>query len=133
MMGAMIRTHLSAEQWKQILREQQVSGLSVAAFCRRARVPPASFYFWRKKLRRDRRRPGMSRPRRWAGRFVELKVSADSARRPATPRAAGGLVLCLPGGRRVRVRPGFDLQTLRDLVAALESCPPTVRPREAEA
>ena len=120
MMGDMIRARRSAEHWERIVREQQVSGLSVAAFCRQARVPPASFYFWRKKSRGDRRLPGVRRARARGGRFVEVKVSAESSIGPATRRETSGVELRLPGRRRVVVRPGFDRRTLIELLEALE-------------
>ena len=133
MMGGMIQTRPSAEQWKQILREQQVSGLSVAAFCRQVQMPQASFYAWRKKLRSDRRRPGVRRPRATAGRFVEVKVPAEPSPRPSARQEAGGIELRLPGRRRVLVRPGFDRRTLLDLLAVLEAFASSVETREAGA
>jgi len=120
MMGGMIRARRSAEHWKRIVGEQQVSGLSVAAFCRQARVPQASFYFWRKKSRGDRRLPGVRRARARGGRFVEVKVSAESSIGPATRRETSGVELRLPGRRRVVVRPGFDRRTLVELLEVLE-------------
>ena len=144
MMGDMIRARRSAEKWKRIVREQQVSGLSVAAFCRQARVPQASFYFWRKKSRGDRRLPGVRRARARGGRFVEVKVSAESspaahadfeARWPSPSAAhadfearwpspsgvhAGVIELRLGGERSVMIRPGFDRRTLIELLAVLE-------------
>ena len=130
MMGDMIRARRSAEHWKRIVREQQVSGLSVAAFCRQARVPQASFYFWRKKSRGDRRLPGVRRARARGGRFVEVKVSAESspaahadfeARWPSPSGAHAGVIeLRLGGERSVMIRPGFDRRTLIELLAVLE-------------
>jgi hypothetical protein len=49
--------------------------------------------------------------------FAEVRVTpeADSANN------RGALEVHLPRGRRVIVRPGFDPQTLRDLVVTLEA------------
>jgi transposase-like protein len=80
--------------------------LSVAAFCRRARVSPVSFYAWRRKLR-----DGAS--------FVEVKV-AQEERSPVAASGAGGIELQLPGRRCLVVRRGFDRQTLVDLLHVLE-------------
>lgn len=91
-----------ADQWRRIVQEQQTSGLSVSAFCRRARVPQSSFYAWRRRLQS-------------AVAFVEVKVPTE----PAVQ--AGGMELHLPDRRWIMVRPGFDRRTLRELLAALES------------
>ncbi|MBN1511376.1 MAG: hypothetical protein JXB13_05130 [Phycisphaerae bacterium] len=40
----MSRKRLSRARWREIVREQRASGLSVAAFCRRARLSQATFY-----------------------------------------------------------------------------------------
>lgn len=101
MIGVMRKTSISSSRWRGIIQQQQASGLSVAAFCRRAKLPPASFYTWRRKLRD-------------AVGFAEVKI---------TPEQAGetsGIELRLPGQRCIVVRPGFDRQALLDLLAALE-------------
>jgi hypothetical protein len=36
--------------WREVIRDQAVSGLSISAFCRDRKVSPASFYSWRRKL-----------------------------------------------------------------------------------
>ena len=105
MLGAMSKARESdaAARWREVVRAHAESGLSVAAYCRRAHVPLSSFYAWRRKLRD-------------AGTFAEVRVTpeADSGDGP------GALELRLPRGRCVIVHPGFDRQTLRDLVATLE-------------
>lgn len=100
MLGAMNK--VPAERWREIIWEQLGSGLSVVAFCRRARVPQSSFFAWRRKLRD-------------AVTFAEVHVPPEPA---CDPR---GIELHLPGGRCVVVRAGFDRQTLLDLLATLEA------------
>jgi flagellin len=51
-------------RWREIFRKQRASGLSVAAFCRRSRIPQASFYAWRRKLRD-------------AATFTEVRVTSE--------------------------------------------------------
>ena len=104
MLGGMSKRSASVARWRDIVRCQADSGLSVAAYCRRARVPASSFYAWRRKLRD-------------AGLFAEVRVTPE----PNSVNDQGVLELQLPRGRRVIVRPGFDRQTLRDLVATLEA------------
>jgi integrase len=53
MLGVMSKPSDSAAQWREIVRGHAQSGLSVAAYCRRARGPQSSFYAWRRKLRRS--------------------------------------------------------------------------------
>jgi len=110
----------AAARWGAIVRDQAVSGLSVAAYCRRTRVPQASFYAWRRKLRdteRAARRPG-------GPAFAEVQVvSGPRAAQhvgDAGRAEAGALELHLRRGWCVIVRPGFDRPTLLDLVATLE-------------
>ena len=104
MLGAMSKPRESAAavRWREIVRGQAQSGLSVAAYCRRARVPQSSFYAWRRKLRET-------------AAFTEVRVVA-----PAAASEASALEVRLSGGRCIVVWPGFDRQTLLDLVAALE-------------
>lgn len=77
----------------------------MAAFCRRSRIPQASFYFWRRKLRAS-------------STFTEVRVA------PEVNTATGALEVVLPVDRRIVVRPGFDRTTLLALVEALEHGPP---------
>jgi hypothetical protein len=102
----------AADRWRKIIREQQASGLSALAFCRRAGVPQSSFFAWRKKLQGEVT-------------FTEVKVS------PA-PVKSSGIELRLPGGRCVVVRTGFDRRTLIELLAALETGGSEVAAEEAQ-
>lgn len=111
MLGAMSKSTDAAARWREIVRAQAESGLSVAAYCRRTRVPQSSFYAWRRKLRDTTT-------------FAEVRVVAPSG----APRGAGhvsasdgAFEVRLPNGRGVLVHPGFDRQTLLDLVATLEA------------
>ena len=94
----------AAGRWREILRRQRASGLSVVAFCRRSHIAQASFYAWRRKLRD-------------AATFTEVRIS------PEVIRGADALELVLAEGRRIMVRPGFDRRTLLALVDALERGP----------
>jgi len=103
MMWPMHRRTDSIASWREIVEQQRVSGQTIAAFCRRAKVPLASFYTWRRKLRE-------------AVTFAEVRVAPEPT---CDPRR---IELHLPGGRCVVVRAGFDRQTLLDLLATLEAC-----------
>jgi hypothetical protein len=104
---------LSAPQkWREVLARFDASGLSAAAFCRENALAESSFFSWRRRL--------AARPA--ASPFVEAKVVAV----PVVTRAAGVIDVRLRGGRRVRVRRGFDRVLLAEVVAALEGLPSAV-------
>ena len=97
----------AAGRWREILRKQRASGLSVAAFCRRSRITQTSFYAWRRKLRD-------------VATFTEVRVTSESALTGDALPVARSLEVVLTGGRSIAVRPGFDRATLLALVDALE-------------
>jgi hypothetical protein len=68
-----------------------------------------SFYAWRRVLGRRAAEKAV---------FVPVQVVADAARTPAS-----ALEVVLADGRAVRVAPGFDAATLRQLLAVLEGRP----------
>ena len=119
MLGGMSKSRESAAsaRWREIVRDHADSGLSVSAYCRRARVPASSFYHWRRKLREAgtlHETGGSPAP------FTEVRLTPASDSNLDSTRNRGALELRLPRGRCVIVRPGFDRQTLLDLVATLE-------------
>jgi hypothetical protein len=69
-------------------------------------VPYSGFYKWRDKLGRQ-------------AVFSEVKVAAAGSERQVSN--VGDLEVRLPGRRSIVVRPGFDRQTLIDLLAVLET------------
>jgi len=105
----MSRRRRSAEEWRKIIGDQRRSGLSGAAFCRRARVQPVTFYAWRRRVRGEHG-------------FVELKIADDAV--AGVPRVASpgspALELRLPRERSVLIPPGFDPTSLQALLEVLE-------------
>jgi hypothetical protein len=103
------RDEQKERQWRRWIGEWQASGLSGRAFCQRRGLTVASFYAWRHVLqRRDAERAA----------FVPVQVVAD-----AGPIQASVLEVVLTDGRTVRVAPGFDAATLRQLLSVLEGRP----------
>lgn len=93
--------------WRKRLARWKTSGLKVGAFCEREGVTPTAFAHWRKEIAaRDARRAAAVEPL-----FVPVRV------------APGPLEVGLPGGRVIRVPPGFDTAHLRAVVAALGGPP----------
>ena len=87
--------------------------MSIREFCRQRRLRESQFYWWQRKLkmrRRERSKPGVQDR---AASFA--LVSEDSMDMPA------GLELVLPDGRRLRISQGVQEETLRAVLAAMES------------
>ena len=93
------------QQWQRRIDQWRDSGLSVRAVCDRHRLSAATFYAWRRRLRRGAAEPAP---------FLPVQVVAD-----APPPRAGTLEVVLAGGAVLRVAPGFDPATLRQLLAVL--------------
>jgi hypothetical protein len=123
-MRRMSTTNSAARHWRKIIRDQQASGLSVAEYCRRARLSAWSLYSWRLRLRAERKATAQ---------FVEVKVTRRNTGALAEGQGPGpsGIELHLPGRRCVLVRPGFDRQALLELLQVLEANP--ARPETEEA
>lgn len=124
-----VRRHLERwRYWREVMRRQAESGLSVAAFCREQQVPPASFFAWRKKLAEadqpvESRAPAQGAsgsPGRDAKashaartRFVPIELS-PCTHSPANFEIVG------PDGYRVVVPTPFDAESLREILWVLK-------------
>jgi len=91
--------------WRTIIENQAASGMSVAAFCRDARIKPSYFYKWRRRF--TERQSG-------AGGFLEL----IPGRLPEA--AASGICIRLGAKLHVEVTRRFDPYTLRAVVETLK-------------
>jgi hypothetical protein len=103
------RDERKERQWRRWIGEWQASGLSVRAFCERRGLTVGSFYAWRRVLQQRAAEKAA---------FVTVQVVAEAA-----PDRASALEVVLADGRTVRVAPGFDAATLRQLLAVLEGRP----------
>ena len=103
------RDERKEQQWRRRVGEWQASGLSVRAFCQQRGLTVASFYAWRRVLERRAAEQVV---------FAPVQVVAD-----APPTQTGALEVVLADGRVVRVAPGFDAATLRQVLAVLEGRP----------
>jgi len=100
-------------RWQKLLAEQAGGGWSVAEFCRRRKLSPASFYPWRRKLQ-----PATSPPRsnsRPAGRFVPVSLIGDE---PRSAVSQGATSVQFPGGAVLRL-PAGDERALAQVVSLL--------------
>src|SRR5262245_16586708 len=98
--------------WRQRIERWQQSQLSVRVFCRRHRLSEPSFYGWRRML--------LERGMIAAAEAKALPAFVPIRLEQGAGDAARTLEVVLAEGRVVRVRPGFDAATLRQLVEALE-------------
>ena len=99
------------QQWRQWIQQWQSSGLGVREFCSRHGLPESRFYVWRQQLQRRQATLPSLVP-------VHLLDTPNQA-----PAATLEVVLGA-GQRTLRVPPGFDASTLRQLLAILEELPP---------
>lgn len=97
-------------RWLDLVQRWQRSNLSVREFCERHQLSEPSFYSWRRALRQRGLIDESVSP--LAPAFV--KVALDAA--PTMVSAVEVVV----GQRILRVRPGFDADTLLELVRLLE-------------
>ena len=98
-------------EWRSLLREQEESGQSVAAFCRSRGLRKSQFYYWKKRLREVA-----------APQFVELQVAKPTLRmRHLNPAAGSTIEVRLSNGRSLMVAPEFDVSHLLALMAVVES------------
>jgi transposase len=116
----MPRGHVLDLRWNAILNEFRRSGLTQAAFCERRGI---SLHSFRKHLYRvPAPKPATANhPSAAAARFLPVTILPDPI--PDTAGSPVSLELLLGNGRRIAVAPGFDPQTLRQLIAILEEPP----------
>ena len=111
--------------WRQAVGQWRRSGLSVRAFCAERDLSEPAFYAWRRTLARRDQATGKDR---MASRLARDGQEENGNEPPAflpiqvvpsgTP--ATGIEIVLRAGGVVRVAPGFDQATLRQLLAVLE-------------
>jgi hypothetical protein len=89
------------KKWAELIRQQQQSGLSVAAFCSDRGFSEQTFYHWRKRL--------------GSGPVSFALVQAGS---PVTGSQAS-VELLLASGDRLRIAPGVEAATLRTVLNVL--------------
>lgn len=93
--------------WEQRLAEQQISGQSIAAWCKEQSIKDNQFYYWRKKLSRDQ--VDTLQPVKW----VPLQLSPGNI----TPESIAVHI----GLATVEIKKGFDQQLLREIVQILQT------------
>ena len=101
-------------RWQRMIGEAARSGLSIREFCRRRKLTVSHFYWWRRHLGMSVRKGLPRKPNGQSPASFAL-VSDDPAATDA------GIELVLGDGRRLRIHKGVDGETLRTVLAAMES------------
>jgi hypothetical protein len=102
-------------QWQRTIREAARSGLSIREFCRQQKLNVGQFYWWQRRLKENRQPRKSAQPIAADGKTSFALVSDEPGAIDA------GIELVLNDGRRLRIRKGVDEETLRAVLAAVES------------
>jgi len=96
-------------KWRDLVAEQEQSGLSVAAFCRDRELAQSRLTYWKRRVREAVKAP-----------FVEVQLAEPRVQ----ARALGSTTIevRLKNGRSLMVAARFDARHLRALLAVVESC-----------
>ena len=99
--------------WRDAIRRQADSGLSIREFCRREQISESSFHERRRTFReREARRPAVPPA------FLPVVVRNQ---RPAEATPDSGLVIELRGGRRLCLPGSTPAIRVAELIRALEA------------
>ena len=96
--------------WRETIKHQTASGLSVREFCRRERLTETSFFSWRRTIRqRDAEQEPSDGPA-----FVPAVVTSTSS-------AETSILLELTSGNTLKLPQSISAARLAELVQALEA------------
>lgn len=105
--------------WRDVIRRQEQSGLSVAAFCREQQVPPASFFAWRKKLTQADQDANAAQESD-AGPSPAVRAQFVPIAISPVPPSSANFEIVGPDGYRVVVPTPFDAESLREILRVLK-------------
>jgi hypothetical protein len=106
------RKRRSGEEIKRLVLEFEASGLRQNEFCRNHGLALSTLQRQLKRRRLDKSEA------KEVSRFVAVELARKESNGNSLSSSALEVVLC--GGRRIEVRPGFDVPTLEGLIAVLE-------------
>lgn len=110
--------------YRELLAEQDKSGLSVREFAEKRGVPTGTLSFWRHELKqRDAARAQKAKKKSSKPRFVPVSVvPAPPPKAPAAERPRAGYEIVLGQDRVLRLPAEFDEKRVAALVRAVASC-----------
>ncbi|MEJ2080467.1 MAG: transposase [Acidobacteriota bacterium] len=100
--------------WRKTIRAAARSGVSIREFCRRHDLKESQFHWWQRRLRASGETGTQRKPSGESSASFAL-VSEE------TGALEAGLELVLADGRRLRIGRGVDEETLRTVLAAVET------------
>ena len=103
-----------ARHWEKIIREAACCGMSIRRYCRRRNLTEKQFYWWRRRL-------GTGAPKRTRKRIPGRNEASFALVSDQSGTVDAGIELLLADGRRLRICKGVDEETLRAVLAAVES------------
>ena len=106
--------------WREVIRRQRNSGLTVSAFCAAEGLKDWSFHWWRRELaKRDREKlpAKVAAEPKDAPSFVPVQLVPEQVEQ----HDSSTIEVVLNSGQRVRVPAAFDPQALDSLLTVLES------------
>ena len=105
-------THAIAEEVVEAWRQ---SGMTKKQFAHRFRVKPYRLEHWDRRLRKEKSEPPAT------VRLHPVKVAQPPAPTPSSHEATDepGIEMALPSGAVLRIREGFDVDTLRRVLEAV--------------
>ena len=100
------RSEKAWTKWRRLVSEQTRSGQTVKAFCRERGLCRPYFFVWKKRLEEDT-----------PAKFLEVQMAEH---RPSASEDSS-VEIRLRNGRSLLVRPGFDAEHVRALLAVVEA------------
>jgi hypothetical protein len=108
---------LDEKKFIELYQRHKDSGLTVRDFCSNELIAPSTYYYWKKKLRSNKRLPD----------FIPILVNSTPAKQrrlPGQPFSVSpgqqennpDFELEFPNGTVVRMKRGFDFSILRELI-----------------
>jgi hypothetical protein len=104
------RSQQREQFWRRIVSGQPRSGMSVVAWCGEHGVSAPSFYVWRQRLAKRAAERKLRRSQ-----LLPVEIVASAADKSVAP-----VEIELPSRARVHVRPGCDLELLRQVLLTLQ-------------
>jgi transposase len=108
----------SRADWKKRVAEWKRSGLTAGVFADQRGLNPRTLLWWSSTLRRPAARVADRAAEVGFARVVTVDHGAPA---PAPSVEPAALEIVLTSGRVVRVRRGFDVAVLREVLSALEA------------
>jgi len=111
--------------WREVIQRQQASGQSIEKFCDKEKLGQATFYMWKRRLRKVGKTGKSARtPARQALVPVQIindrPVSMHNDRPDDRPASTANLEVQWPGGILLRVQ-GCEARIIKAVVAAISA------------